>query len=514
MRPLLTILLCCALSCAATFAAPIVGHVFDPSGRPVPGAEISARLTFTEFSNDVSGPGGEFQLDLPTEQAHTAFITCPGYLNTSVEIPKRQSANPFSLTIHLTPQSVITGIVTDEDGLPVAGADVAALSYQFIDGKRVLSGNALTIFQTDDSGRYRIFGLQLGTYFVRVDPSKSLGAWDNRYHTHFFGDTLDPVEQNRITVAAGEEKTGVDIHLHRHSGVEISGQVRFPRNTKPPAGVGSIDLYAAGLVHSFEAAQISPDGRFIFTHILPGDYTLRYQSNSVNFRDGDLVAKELPIKVAAVPIQNLSLDLHIANKVDLQGKVTFENNLMPRKIAIAIDPPDFEDLSGGSAVSDGAGSFVLKGLRPRHYNLRIVVTSSNGPVFANSPGYLFPSSIVLGDKEVLQTGFDLDGSSDPGELHITMSANGAVMRGRALLKNGSPRVRASVWLMPENSNLPICVSTDENGYFSLNIPPGNYNAYFFDNNAGPNDPNYFVEHKDDYPTLHLKSGPNPPMTLQ
>ena len=510
MKLLLTIL----LSCAAAFGDPITGRVIDPSGHPVPGAEISARLTPTEFSYDVSGPNGEFHLDLPLEQAHTAYITCPGYLNTSFEIPKRQSGNHFPLTIYLTPQSVITGIVTDEDGLPVAGADVAALSYQFIDGKRVLVGNALRSFQSDDSGRYRIFGLKSGTYFVRVDPAKSLGAWDRRYHTHFFGDTLDPVEQNRITVAAGQEKAGVDIHLHRHGGVEISGQITIPPNTKPGAGMGSIELHASGLVRSLEAAQISSDGRFLFTHILPGEYLLSYHSSSINFANGDLVAKELPIRVAAVPIQKLSLNLHTANKVDLQGKITFENNLMPRKVAIAIDPPDFENLSNSSTVSDGVGAFVLKGLRPRHYNLRVVVPSSNGPIFANSPGYLFPSSINLGGKEVLQTGFDLDGSSDPGELHITMTANGAVIRGRALLKSGSPRIRASLWLMPENSNVPICVPTDQDGYFSLNIPPGDYNAYFFDNAAGPNDPNYFVDHKDDYPTLHLKSGPNPPMTLK
>lgn len=84
-------------------------------------------------SNHRPGRRGEFRLDLPIEQAYTAFITRPGYLNMSIDIPKRQSANPFPLTINLTPH----WYRHRRRRAPVAGADVAALSYQLIDGKRV-----------------------------------------------------------------------------------------------------------------------------------------------------------------------------------------------------------------------------------------------------------------------------------------------------------------------------------------------------------------------------------------
>jgi hypothetical protein len=88
------------------------------------------------------------------------------------------------------------------------------------------------------------------------------------------------------------------------------------------------------------------------------------------------------------------------------------------------------------------------------------------------------------------------------------------MRGRALLKDGTPRVNASLWLMPSGSSMPICLSTDQDGYFTItNIPPGDYHAYFFDNGAGPNSPGYFNDHMNDYPALHLQAGMNAQMTL-
>ena len=62
--------------------------------------------------------------------------------------------------------------------------------------------------------------------------------------------------------------------------------------------------------------------------------------------------------------------------------------------------------------------------------------------------------------------------------------------------------------------MPICLSTDQDGYFTItNIPPGDYHAYFFDNGAGPNSPGYFNDHMNDYPALHLQAGMNAQMTL-
>lgn len=66
----------------------------------------------------------------------------------------------------------------DQDGLPVAGVDVAALSYQFSNGERFLGSSTQRVFRTDETGQYRMFGLMAGAYFIRAEPSNSLGKTD------------------------------------------------------------------------------------------------------------------------------------------------------------------------------------------------------------------------------------------------------------------------------------------------------------------------------------------------
>jgi hypothetical protein len=68
-------------------------------------------------------------------------------------------------------QAVITGLVTDSSGAPVAGVVVEASSPSLIEKARTAT--------TDDTGRYRVEGLRPGTYHVTF----TLNGW-KPYHRH------------------------------------------------------------------------------------------------------------------------------------------------------------------------------------------------------------------------------------------------------------------------------------------------------------------------------------------
>jgi protocatechuate 3,4-dioxygenase beta subunit len=61
--------------------------------------------------------------------------------------------------------SLITGRVMDEFGEPATDVQVAALRYQFVQGRRQLVPAGRTV-TTNDLGEYRVFGLPPGQYYV------------------------------------------------------------------------------------------------------------------------------------------------------------------------------------------------------------------------------------------------------------------------------------------------------------------------------------------------------------
>ena len=68
------------------------------------------------------------------------------------------------VNFRLTPHAVIIGRVVDEDGEPVANAQVQAMRYRFTQGKKQLQ--PFGFGSTNDLGEYRMFGLAPGRYYL------------------------------------------------------------------------------------------------------------------------------------------------------------------------------------------------------------------------------------------------------------------------------------------------------------------------------------------------------------
>ena len=191
----------------------------------------------------------------------------------------------MDVAVRVWKNGVITGTVTDEAGEPVVNLLVRAFSRTLANGKRVFSPRGGSV-STDDRGAYRFANLPPGEYIVVASPpsvSAKISVFSEMARTGGrgvgelgallssggiaglqMGDTLfglgrgsaippPPVagrlqvypptfhpsayvvaQAATITLAAGDERAGVDVQLQPVSTARVSGTVTSPSGT--PAG--------------------------------------------------------------------------------------------------------------------------------------------------------------------------------------------------------------------------------------------------------------------------------------
>ncbi len=144
------------------------------------------------------------------------------------------------LALKMTPQAVLSGQVTDQDGDPVANVQVSVYRYAYSNGHRQLMpgggppaggggrggpGGGPGAGATDDQGNYRISNLPPGRYYVNANPrggnvliptqerpGRSGGAPQATSITTFYPNAIDVTGAVPVDVVAGGRSP-----RHRHS---------------------------------------------------------------------------------------------------------------------------------------------------------------------------------------------------------------------------------------------------------------------------------------------------------
>jgi protocatechuate 3,4-dioxygenase beta subunit len=259
-----------------------------------------------------------------------------GYGRTRPEGPTRplqldDNERMGDVAIRLFKYGSITGMVTDEAGEPIVGAQVRADRRVWQAGRRILTQNSAA--QTDDRGMYRLFNLSPGEFVVSVPmassssptaivntpearqnlnassqmlntfmgvgaggiqatgdsrfllqmfgiPSAAIadgtGRW-RAYATTYYPGTLTASMADPITIGSGEDRTGVDLVMRYVPTSSVSGVVNGP------GGPGA--QYALRLVPS-ETGEWSADqeiatavsdasGAFTFLAVPAGRYVIQ-----------------------------------------------------------------------------------------------------------------------------------------------------------------------------------------------------------------------------------------------
>jgi len=154
-------------------------RVVDASGTPVADADVAlvylggGRGGFPEGRTDAEG--GCLIGGIEPMRTFLAVVSAEGY-PTHRSRPLWIGDRDLQVTVTLAESAGLRGVVVDSEGAPVAGVRVtliplleSAAAWNDYDSSDRGPGSAFAT--TDDSGRFALDGLALGTYRIRVDAN-------------------------------------------------------------------------------------------------------------------------------------------------------------------------------------------------------------------------------------------------------------------------------------------------------------------------------------------------------
>jgi len=163
--------------------ATIRGRIVNAEGRPLRRVQLWLSSEQIPEGRTASTNGlGRFEIgELPAGR-YRLNAARPGYLAMSYgQSRPGEAGRPIELTngqafanadFVLPRTALISGHVFDEAGEPLVGANVLLLQTRFFNGRRRLTplrGNAIS----DDTGQYRLGGLEPGEYYVQASSRET-----------------------------------------------------------------------------------------------------------------------------------------------------------------------------------------------------------------------------------------------------------------------------------------------------------------------------------------------------
>ncbi|RME94635.1 MAG: hypothetical protein D6766_05275 [Verrucomicrobia bacterium] len=241
----------------------ITGMIADAGGQPLPGIDLDVydavtdlRLPFSAVTDSngfyVIGPlrPGSYKVRADPNpllgyalEYFDAQTTRPAA--TPVEVVAGAARSGVDFTLERA--AVLSGrIVSADTGQPIPNMDLDLL--QAADGVR-LDQTVLT----DASGAFTITDVPAGQYILRGDPDMATQPYVRTY----YGQTTDPAAATVISVAAGENRTGLEIALFSQvpptvaitspadqTAVVVPATVELVAETSSPIGaIAQVDFY-------------------------------------------------------------------------------------------------------------------------------------------------------------------------------------------------------------------------------------------------------------------------------
>jgi uncharacterized protein (DUF2141 family) len=460
----------------------------DEAARPVRHARVTCTAAeLTSGLTVVTDDRGRFTFAGLPAGRYTIRATKTGWvpMTYGAKAPLRPGAaipladgQTLDLTARMARGAVITGTLIDESGQPAVNTTVRAMRYAVQNGERRLLTFG-SIATTDDRGIYRIYGLPPGDFIVGANGraaaaavSRVLLTTDLDVHhartaapqvppppergvafasTYFPGTPLAS-QAGRLTLRAGEERTGIDFALQLVPTATVEGFVYSPEGAIPPGT--QVTLLASGDTafpdvpfDGLRTTRAAPDGSFSFPVVSPGQYTILARAPS-------------PVSWAATQVvvdgdRVSGLSLSLQPGLVVSGIVRFDSDrLKPpddlRSVRIALRPIQTQGMiaiAPAEVTADANGHFTVTGVTPGLYRLS---TSLSG---LGRPGGWLLRAAAIGRQDTLDVPYAIQPGQLTPEATIVFTDRAATLTGTLQTLAGGAAAEYTVVLFPVDQTL-------------------------------------------------------------
>jgi hypothetical protein len=465
------------------------------TGRPLRRAQVVAAIPGVQTRHTTStNVRGEYELrELPAGR-YTLTVTRSGYLpwehgrrhpgepGTPIDLGEAETRDKMDFS--LPRASTLSGRIIDETGDAVAGVTVYVMRPEYFRGRRRLT--PISFVRTDDTGQYRVVGVQPGDYFVMATLRETWTTGGEKkqvlgYAPTFFPGTPSATDATRVRLVAGKDAPNTDIALIPMTAATISGVAVRADGTPIPGASVSLGQNVAGPTfqsfNSLAGARVEPDGTWRFRDVAPGEYDL---SVSWTTPEGVRESGSMKITVAGADVEGLSLVAE--GPITVTGDVvTDDGTPLPTsngRLRVVIEQigPDKAPAQVASGSENGvvtdAGTFAFSTTRGR----------AMVQVWALPKGWAVKSVEAAG-QDAADAVLDITGGQKFEGVHVVITRSFPALSGTTTDDQGKS-VDGIVAIFPADEKRWLGVAnnirwtrSDPYGRFRLEaIPPGDYLA--------------------------------------
>lgn len=476
----------------------------DPRANRTVMTDDAGRFAFAKV------PAGEFfvRAKKPAYPEVSYGAKRPG--RSGVRLQIKDGSRIDNIVLKMERGAVITGTVFNERGQVMPGVSMSAYRiYTGLDGSfstsSVSSGSGYP--STDDRGVFRFYGLPAGEYIVGTSPFFGSGSSARvpsdeeireafaraeqvitpsgtpapkprgpepqqvDYTPLYYPDAPNAVSAARITVSAGEERTGIDLRMVLRPTAAIAGQIS---NAPDAASVEMllVTMAQGSILHT----SALPDSTFNFKGLAAGDYTVAARTSGPNM----LVASA---DITLNGRDATGINLILGPPLSVTGRVVIQQTgAAPApaisQVRVSVLPSSAKSSGTPVSVTPSAdGTFIVQGMLPGKYQITASVAGVSG---APTPFALV--SAVVGGRDVTDTAVDLNSAAPIEPMTLTLSDALPELSGRILAADGTPATGYYVVAVAADQRYWLwsprrikSARPDANGRFVFaNLPAGTY----------------------------------------
>lgn len=510
-----------------TGTAGISGVVLDDANQPIRRATVEIVGDMKLDRSTIADENGSFAFTNLPKGRFTVTASKSGYppMSYGASRPNRAGSGLLladgqqaaHLMIKLARGAVITGTVYDDHGQPMPGVPVMAYEVRTSLGGERTFNNAATVassFTTDDTGTYRVFGLQPGEYTIgtawffgsrggmRIPTDAEIRAAFDAAHPVpaapgsqpapagpppifnftpvFIPDAVNPLSAATVVLAAGEIREGVDLHMQFRRVVSLEGRVSGPNGPVSNARIvlHRITEVAAMQIGSFYTG--AADATFGAPNLIPATYQVIVETPAANGQPQ--MFAQATFNVTGDETEPIRLALALQPSMTMTGSVRFTGALaQPDLSKVNVFLLATEETGDTNSITaptiDASGRFSITGVRPGRYTVSVNVQPAPA---AGQPAWRL-LALTADGAEVTDLPIEV-GVAGPPVLALTFTDRASELSGSLTTGSGQPATDYFVVVFPEDerywtpgSRRIVSARPDATGHYLFRgLPAGNY----------------------------------------